>query len=254
MHQLLHLVFEVLAFIAGYAYYTRQRERLGDPIADEGRMWIIIGAAAGAFLGSRILGALERPDQLAWDLNAIFRAFNNRTIVGGLLGGLIGVELTKKWLGVRQRSGDLFVFPILLGLAIGRIGCALGGLEDNTYGIATDLPWGIDLGDGVRRHPTNLYEIAWLACIWIVLLLIERNWTLVPGARFSIFMVLYLEYRFIVEFIKPGVPLAFGITAIQWAAELGVLYYWKVWTRPGDLVQEGTGTDHLVNADQRTSA
>ncbi|MBK9758889.1 MAG: prolipoprotein diacylglyceryl transferase [Flavobacteriales bacterium] len=236
VHQLIHLLFEVAAFIVGYWYYNRSRGKQGDTIPDEKRVWIIIGAAAGALIGSRVLGALEDPSKLAWDLKALFIALNNRTIVGGLLGGLIGVEVTKLLNGVKQRSGDLFVFPIILGMIIGRIGCLLAGLEDNTYGIETDLPWGIDLGDGIDRHPTNLYEIVWLGIIWLALIGIERRWKLKPGARFQIFMVLYLEFRFAIEFIKPAEPVFFGLTAIQIAAELGVIYYWKVWTEPKSLL------------------
>jgi prolipoprotein diacylglyceryltransferase len=162
MHQLLHLIFEIAAFAVGYTYFQRLRTGKGDAIAEDKRVWIIIGAAAGALLGSRILGALEDPAKLAWDWRALFVAFNNRTMVGGLLGGLIGVELTKKFIGVRSSSGDLFTYPLILGMMVGRVGCMLAGLEDNTYGVRTDLPWGMDLGDGVRRHPTNLYEILWL--------------------------------------------------------------------------------------------
>ena len=236
MHQVLHLLFEVAAFAVGFAFYTRLRTRQGDAIAEDKRVWIIIGAAAGALIGSRVLGALEDPALLTWNWRSLFIAFNNRTIVGGLLGGLIGVEVTKKLVGVRQRSGDLFVFPIILGMIIGRIGCLLGGLEDNTYGLRTDLPWGIDLGDGIHRHPTNIYEIIWLGLVWLALKGIERRWKLKPGARFKIFMVLYLEYRFAIEFLKPGHKVFYGLTAIQLAAELGVLYYWKVWTEPKSLL------------------
>ena len=52
------------------------------------------------------------------------------------------------------------VWPIAVGLAIGRVGCFLAGLHDDTYGLPTALPWGVDFGDGTPRHPTQLYEIA----------------------------------------------------------------------------------------------
>ena len=55
-------------------------------------------------------------------------------------------------------TGDLLALPLVLGIAIGRIGCFLSGLEDQSYGVATALPWGVDFGDGVARHPTQLYE------------------------------------------------------------------------------------------------
>lgn len=236
MHHLLHIVLEVLAFIVGYRYYAYLRGRQGDPIDEVGRTWIIIGAAAGALIGSRLLGALEEPSRLAWDLKAVFVALNNRTIVGGLLGGLAGVELTKALIGVRTSSGDLFTFPLLLGLMIGRVGCLFAGLEDNTYGTPTEVPWGIDLGDGVRRHPTNLYEILMLGLIWSLLVRVERRWTLKPGARFQVFMVLYLAFRLAVERIKPAPAVLGGLSTIQWAAVLGLLYYYRVWTRPRSLL------------------
>ncbi|MEO8068351.1 MAG: prolipoprotein diacylglyceryl transferase family protein [Flavobacteriales bacterium] len=240
MRQVLHLLFEVAAFVVGYWYFQVLRNRKGDPIQEGKRTWIIVGAAAGALIGSRVLGALEDPTALAWNWRAVFIAFNNRTIVGGLLGGLIGVEVTKKLIGEPQRSGDLFTHALILAMMIGRVGCFLGGLEDNTYGRPTELPWGIDLGDGVNRHPTNLYEILWLGLIWLLLTVIETRWVLAPGARFRIFMVLYLEFRFF-EFLKPAHPVLWGFTTIQIAAELGVLYYFKVYLEPRSLIQRADG-------------
>ena len=78
----------------------------------------------------------------------------NKTIVGGFVGGLIGVELVKKRIGITTSSGDLMVYPLILAMIIGRTGCFLGGLEDGTFGIATTLPWGIDFG-GLRKVTRN---------------------------------------------------------------------------------------------------
>ena len=69
------------------------------------------------------------------------------------------MEFAKKLLVVRVSSGDLMVYPLLLALVIGRIGCFLEGLDDGTFGVAYSLPWAIDFGDGIRRHPTQLYEL-----------------------------------------------------------------------------------------------
>jgi len=237
MHQLLHLIFEIGAFAVGYFYFQRLRLRQGDTIHEDKRVWIIIGAAAGALLGSRMLGALEQPQVLSWDWKALFVAFNNRTIVGGLLGGLIGVELTKKLISVRSSSGDLFTYPLILGMMVGRVGCLLGGLADNTYGVATDLPWGLDLGDGVQRHPTNLYEIAWLGMTWMFLWMLEKRWVLVNGARFKLFMVFYLAFRLAVEQLKPQPSILFGLSSIQWACVGGLLYYFPVWLIPRHLIE-----------------
>jgi prolipoprotein diacylglyceryltransferase len=151
-----HLVFETLAFFIGYRYYVLLRSKQKDSIVDENRLWIIIGAAAGAFIFSRFVGIMENPSLIKenWLL-----ALGNKSIIGGLLGGLIGVEVVKRWIGEHRSSGDLFTLPLIMSIGIGRIGCFLAGLTDNTYGVETSLPWGIDLGDGIHRHPTNLYEI-----------------------------------------------------------------------------------------------
>ncbi len=239
MHQILHLVFEVAAFAVGFAYYQRLRVGHGDPISEGNRLWIIIGAAAGALIGSRVLGALEDPTRLAWNASALFTAFNNRTVVGGLLGGLVGVELSKKIIGVHTSSGDLFTYPLILGMMIGRVGCLLGGLEDNTYGEATTLPWGMDLGDGVMRHPTNAYEIVWLGGLWLGLLAVERRWTLHNGARFKLFMVGYLFFRLVVEAIKPQPIIVLGLSTIQLACIAGLVYYFRVWLSPRHLIAHG---------------
>ncbi len=217
----------MLAYTIGYRLYVWQRARNQDLISDEGRMWIFLGAAAGALIGSHLLGILENPSylsQLNWQI-----WLGNKTIVGGLLGGLIGVELTKKIIGVRSSSGDLMTYPLLFGLIIGRIGCHLAGLEDGTHGNPSSLPWAIDFGDGIPRHPVNLYEVIFLLLLALFIFQKEKKGPLPNGMRFKIFMVGYLLWRFSVEFIKPVWVLPIGISTIQVAVLGGLFYYWKVW-------------------------
>ncbi|AHJ97338.1 prolipoprotein diacylglyceryl transferase family protein [Hymenobacter swuensis] len=221
-----HLLLEVLAYSGGYRLYQHLRRRTLDPISEENRLWIFVGCAAGALLGSRLLGLLEHPGLLANPPGGWLYYFTNKTIVGGLLGGLVGVELTKKRLGVTTSSGDLMVYPVILGMGIGRLGCHFSGLEDGTFGTATMLPWAINFGDGVPRHPTNLYEILWLLLLGALLWLRERRGPLPDGWRFRFFMVGYLLFRLLVEFLKPTpAPAGWGLTAIQWACVAGLGYY-----------------------------
>lgn len=161
----------------------------------------------------------------------------NKTIVGGFLGGLIGVELTKKKIGVTVSSGDMMVYPLILAMIIGRIGCFWAGLEDGTFGIASNLPWAIDFGDGIRRHPTNLYEILFWIALWIGLYITEKRFTLANGARFKILMVAYLLFRFMIEFIKPDYFFSFGLGVIQLVCLGGILYYYKLFLHPEKLIE-----------------
>lgn len=230
-----HFVCETLAYFLGYRYYAWLRRNTHDPISNENRLVIFIGAAAGAFLGSHIIGVLENPTLLKQFSLVYF--MGNKTIVGGMLGGLIGVELTKKRIGVTASSGDLMVYPLILAMVIGRTGCFLAGLEDGTYGIASNLPWAINFGDGVRRHPTNLYEILFWLILWVALRFIEQKVKLSNGSRFKIFMASYLLFRFMIEFIKPDYFFSFGLGVIQLVCLAGILYYYKVFVYPKTLIE-----------------
>jgi len=89
-------------------------------------------------------------------------------------------------------------------VAVGRLGCFFSGLADETHGTPTGLPWGVDLGDGVLRHPVQLYEsFAMLAFLAIALLLIGRRngWFMRNG--FYVLVLFYSGQRFCWEFLKP---------------------------------------------------
>lgn len=222
---LFHLIFETLAFVLGYRYFLHLRAKQADPITDHRRTWIFIGAALGALAGSRILGLLEEPQVLFSGKEPWYRLLQYKTMVGGLLGGLAGVELTKRRLGEKRSSGDLFTYPLIIGIIIGRIGCFLNGTHEPTFGLPTTAWTGMDLGDGLLRHPVTLYEIAFLGLLWVGLQWLERRYQLQEGLRFKLFMIAYLGFRFAIEFLKPRHPVAAGLSAIQFACMAAWLYY-----------------------------
>lgn len=230
-----HFVCETLAYFLGYRYYVYLRKHKNDAISSENRLIIFVGAAIGAFIGSHLIGVLENPVLLShFDL---IYFMGNKTIVGGMLGGLIGVELTKKKIEVNVSSGDLMVYPLILAMTIGRIGCFLAGLEDGTYGVASKLPWAINFGDGIPRHPTNLYEILFWIALWVSLEIVERSAPFTDGAKFKIFLLSYLIFRFLDEFIKPDYFFSFGLSVIQLVCIAGILYYYKVFLYPLKLLK-----------------
>jgi phosphatidylglycerol:prolipoprotein diacylglycerol transferase len=222
----IHFLCETLAYAVGYRYYSYLRKHQPDSISDHNRIIIFVGAAIGAFLGSHLLGVLEQPTKMLYMNWMYFMA--NTTIIGGLLGGLIGVELTKKQIGVTASSGDLMVYPIIVSMLIGRTGCFLAGLTDGTFGIASSLPWAINFGDGVYRHPTNLYEMLFWLILWFTLHQLERKRELANGARFKLLMVSYLFFRLCIEFIKPAYFFSFGLSVLQLASLAGLAYYYKI--------------------------
>jgi prolipoprotein diacylglyceryltransferase len=218
-----HPVMEALGYCAGFqAYLMLRRKEIATGSAAILHVWVIAAAIVGAFLGSKILAIIESfPDYWAHRDHAIVW-FQGQTIVGGLLGGWIGVEIVKRLRGVRESTGDAYVPALVVGVCIGRVGCFLTGLPDHTYGVATSLPWGIDFGDGIRRHPTQLYEIVAVMCIGVTLLFCARR-THARGEIFRWFMLLYLLFRFLIEFIKPTFKPYFGLSAIQIASLVGAI-------------------------------
>ncbi|WP_281847324.1 prolipoprotein diacylglyceryl transferase [Olleya namhaensis] len=222
----IHLILEYLAFFIAYRYYVFLRKRNTDVITSNNRLSIILGAALGALVGSRLVGFLENP-LIEFTLKNAITLLNTKTIMGGLFGGLLGVELAKKIIGEKHSSGDLFVFPIILGIFIGRIGCFLSGINEFTYGKVTTSAFGMDLGDGLLRHPTSLYELIFLIFLFIALKTVNNRLQLKNGDLFKIFMLSYFGFRFCIEFLKPNVFYTFGLSSIQILCVICWLYYSK---------------------------
>ncbi|WP_044401118.1 prolipoprotein diacylglyceryl transferase [Lacinutrix sp. Hel_I_90] len=219
-----HLILEYLAFFVAFRYYLFLRKQSYDTISGSNRLSIILGAAIGALLGSRLIGLLENP-LVAWSQENLITLLNTKTIMGGLFGGLLGVELAKKRIGETESSGDLFVFPIILGIFIGRMGCFLSGINEFTYGKETTSVLGMDLGDGLLRHPTALYELVFLVVLFFSLKRLQSTSTLNNGEVFKWFMVLYFTFRFCIEFLKPNVFYIIGLSTIQILCVICWLYY-----------------------------
>lgn len=228
---LIHAGLELGAFTAGGLLYWRTSNAATQPRDRMTRWGLLAGAALGAALGSRALYVLQYWQALQGQPPGIW--LGGKTIVGGLLGAVAGVELAKRALHWELSTGDGFVVPLLIAIVIGRIGCQLSGVSDLTYGNPTALPWGLDQGDGIARHPTALYEIMGVGAIaWIIhrTRRLDRR-----GDRFRALLAGYLALRFGLEFLKPPFgPAAGGVlapawwgpfTAIQWACLAGLGYY-----------------------------
>jgi len=224
---LVHGLFEAAALAIGAALYRFGKRRAGGPgILAPGEFAVAVGCVFGAAIGNKAVFWIEMPHLFIqyWQTPTVL--FGGQSMVGGLLGGLIGVEVAKTLTGITRSTGDAFVMPVLLGLAIGRLGCFLAGLEDGTFGVATDLPWAIDFGDGVGRHPTQLYEIgfagvlAWMLARWRARLA-DR-----PGLRFRLMLVAYLLWRLLIDGLKP-VPYVYplGLSGIQWTCLAALIVY-----------------------------
>ncbi|NJK53388.1 MAG: prolipoprotein diacylglyceryl transferase [Leptolyngbyaceae cyanobacterium SU_3_3] len=218
-----HFLFEAIAYSVALRLSLRNFQQ--DIIPATQRSSIVVGGLVGALVGAKLLVILQHLD-LFWQQQEQFwlLLLQGKTVVGALLGAVAGVELTKKLLGVQRSTGDVFVYPLILGTAIGRIGCFLTGLSDRTYGVSTVLPWGVDFGDGILRHPTQIYEIAFLIAL-LIFLKWRSRYPYQSGDLFKFYMIAYLSFRFLIDFIKPDFRPILALSAIQIACLLAIVYY-----------------------------
>jgi len=175
------------------------------------RLGILIGAFCGAMIGAKLPFVLSDWDGLrsgaAW-------FSDGKTIMFGLVGGYAGVEIAKAILQIRVKTGDSFAVPVALAVAVGRLGCFRAGC---CYGTPTNLPWGVDFGDGLARHPAQLYEAAFhLTAAAILYLLLRKG--LFACQLFKLYVLAYLVFRFLTEFVRPEPRLWLDLTGYQWAA------------------------------------
>jgi uncharacterized membrane protein YesL len=71
----------------------------------------------------------------------------------------------------------------------------------------------------------TLYEIGFLAVLWLTLKTIEKKTSLGNGYRFQFFMIAYLTFRFLLDFIKPHYTYVAGLGTIQLFCLAGLIYY-----------------------------
>ncbi len=166
----LHAIFDILAWLAaGVAAWGLSRVRYLTFPAQSFELAYIAVLVFGAGLGAYLFGSLN-----LWlsGLPGI-----SRSVEGALVGGTVAIELYKWRHGISLRTGARFALPLAIGIAIGRVGCYFAGLDDFTYGTPTTLPWGHDFGDGIARHPVQLYESAAMAgfAAFYVVAVVKRN-------------------------------------------------------------------------------
>jgi len=195
-----HLVFDGLAWATGLGVgVALYRWRLKEITAEVAR--VADGGYFAALVVGAVLGAYLSGSFTFWGQGVFALA---HSVAGALAGGIVGVEIYKLARGIRQSTGIVFVGPFAAGVAVGRWGCFFAGLPDQTFGVPTSLPWAVDLGDGIGRHPVQIYESLAMATFFAVYVLALRgraDWAMRHG--FYWMAIVYGAQRFVWEFFKP---------------------------------------------------
>ena len=223
------------AFYSCYYFLNKDLKRLGHSSSLAGD--IIFAAAVGGIIGSRIYFLLENFDQFILDPVGMIFSGGGLVFLGGLLGGLLAVTYVIKKNDLRWTLVADLVAPLLiLGYAIGRVGCLLVG---DDYGLPTNLPWGIAFPNGIppstysifesrypwvdltgfspgvlKVHPTQIYEIVLGGGIFYYLYQ-KRMSVQTQGSLFFTYLILAGSERFMVEFLRINQKYVIGLSGAQ---------------------------------------
>ncbi len=205
-----------LGFLAAAALAARRASLLGlDPVR--------IQTLGGVALLAGIAGARAAYVLLNWPMFRshpveIFRLDHGGLVFyGGLAAGFVaGAATLRRARLPLWKSADLMIPPLVLAHAIGRIGCFLNGC---CYGKPALVSWAVTFpGEGIPRHPTQLYESGALVLLFFFLRRLERRDS-PPGTVALAYGVCYGAWRFLIEFLRgDNPPAALGLTPFQWAS------------------------------------
>lgn len=204
-----------------------------------------------SIIGARLYYVAFEWEHYADDLMKIFATREGGLAIhGGIIAGLITGLIFSK---IRKLNfadlADMFSIPLILGQAIGRWG---NFTNAEAHGGPTDLPWAI-LVDGVRVHPTFLYESIWNIGIFVFLIISFKN-RKYYGEHFLKYISLYSFGRFFIEALRTDSLMFMGMRVAQLISVLiivfsVILYFMIVRKNPVNSIdsdigrnQDGSGT------------
>lgn len=221
---------------------------------------LVVWAAIGGIVCSRLYSVIDNFPVYMQDPKSIILSGSGFVWYGGLIGGLLSSYLVSRRYKVDfLTTADMAGPALVIGQALGRIGCLLSG--DGDWGMPTTLPWGMQYPNaivgwngnsvlkldsqnhlvsgffpGVRVHPTPIYEAILYAAIFLFLWS-RRKETRVPGQLFYLYLMLAGAARFMVEFLRVNPRVLMGLSEAQLIAivmmVLGASLYIYTSTRSG---------------------
>jgi len=208
----------VTGFITGIFFSikrNRSKSITTDDIMDLS-LYLLLGGLVGARL---VYVLLHFSEYMASPISIINLREGGLAWHGALLGGLLAFLLFSKKRKIDfAELVDLCSPGIVLGLAIGRLGCFMNGC---CLGDPTTLPWGVVFPEAgpMKRHPTQLYEL--ILDLLVVLFLVNREKHKKFNGEIALLMMsAYSLVRFFVEFFRFSPPRIAGLSIAQYLSLL----------------------------------
>ena len=176
------------------SYILAKKKGLDFDIITDGFLWSFPFAIVGARL---YYVAFEYKNYHSF-LDVINIRNGGMAIHGGLIGGLVVAYIFTRIKKINFFEYIDVIMPgVILAQAIGRWG---NYLNKEAHGGPTDLPWGI-MVDGIKVHPTFLYESIWDLGVFIFLMLFRKKQKY-EGQILVYYITLYSIGRFFIEGLR----------------------------------------------------
>lgn len=205
--------------LIGIALAVREAKRVG--ISEDDVLNIAIIAIPVAIICARLYYVIFSWDYYSQNPGEIFNIRGGGLAIhGGLIGGILTGFIYAK---VKKldffKTADAVMVGMPLAQAIGRWGNFING---EAHGGPTSLPWGI-MVDGVKVHPTFLYESIWDFGIFLFIMFYMRKKKTYEGEVIVSYITLYSIGRFFIEGLRTD-SLMFGpIRMAQFISLVGVV-------------------------------
>ena len=121
---------------------------------------------------------------------------------GGMLGVFLAYYLfARKTQKTYFQVADFLAPMVPIGLGAGRIG---NFINNELWGRPADpsLPWSMDFGDAIARHPSSLYQAFTEGLLLFLILWFYTSKPRPAMAASAMFMICYGAFRFITEFFR----------------------------------------------------
>lgn len=186
-----------IAVLIGTAIATKEAGRKG--IKEETFIDFLLFAVPAAIIFARLYYVIFSWDYYGANPGQIFNVRGGGLAIhGAVIGGaLVAIIFAKMKKFEFWTLADVVAPSLILGQAIGRWG---NFANQEAHGGPTDLPWGIMI-DGVKVHPTFLYESIWNLLVFLFLMWYKKK-SKVKGEIFLLYIILYSAARFFIEGLR----------------------------------------------------
>ncbi|MBU4589512.1 MAG: prolipoprotein diacylglyceryl transferase [Candidatus Omnitrophica bacterium] len=189
-----------IAFLLGIfvARIEARRKKIKPDLIYDLGLYIVIGSIIGARL---YYLAFSSPEIFIKTPLSIFKVWQGGLAIhGGIIGGIVtGIVFSKRHKVSFWVLADLIAPSILLGQAIGRIGCFLNGC---CYGVPTESIFGVKFPEiGVTVHPTQLYELIFNLIGFFVLWNLRKKIKF-QGGLFLAYLMIYNSIRVFISSLR----------------------------------------------------